>query len=171
MAGSEWGLSHMYESCHIWMGLVMYRWVTHTRPRPSPTMCVCVAHLYITRVLSLTYHVRVCMHAFTGVNLHIWRDDISAHTHTQQMSTWWMRDEGVEAFSDLTMEDSDQFDIWMSLVTWRIQMCHDLSICDMTHTHVTWRIHMWHDSFICDMTHTYVTWLKLRVIRDTTLFK
>ena len=89
------------------------------------------------------------------------------HTHTHTHMVGERR--GLRGIYQLTMEDSNQFHIWMSLVTWLIHMWHDLSIRDMTHTHVTWPIHMWHDAYICDMTHTYVTWRITDSAKEVTL--
>jgi len=37
-----------------------------------------------------------------------------------------------------------------------VDMCHDSSICAMTHWYVPWLIDMCHDLMICAMTHWYV---------------
>jgi len=43
-------------------------------------------------------------------------------------------------------------------VPWLILMCHDASICAMTHSYVPRRSHMCQDDFICAMPHPYLSY-------------
>ena len=120
-------MSHMNESCLIWMRHVSYEWVmSHINeschvglPRPF-------YNWFLNPMLRF---------------LELWN---ARHGITVPDSGQGNRNARViYALSDILTN---------SYVTWLIHVCHDSFICDVTTTFVKWLVYRWHDSFMKTLT-------------------
>ena len=110
----EWVMSHMNESCHIWMSHVTYEWVmSHLNHSDMYESChVCMSHL------QSSYHQVLFSHEWVMTYI---RD--MAHSHV--ISIWVMSHLGGSCF------------ICMSHVTSKWVMLHLNESCHIWMSHVT----------------------------------
>jgi len=119
----EWVMSRMNESCHVWMSRVTYEWVT-SRIKESSRPC----HMWSRNVwISYVTYQRVMSHM--DESCRIWMSHV---TYEWNRVTY----EWVMSHMDKSCH------VWMSRVTYQRVMSR-IRGC------VAWLFHMWHDSFTC----------------------
>ena len=108
----EWVMSHMNESCHIWMSHVTYEWVmSHTNES---------CHMWMSHVICewVTSH--------TNESCHIW---MSRATHMHESCHIWM---------SCATHMNESCHIWMGHVTYEWVMSHMNESCYLWMGHVTY---------------------------------
>jgi len=136
----RWVMSHINESCHVWMCHVTHGWVKQCHSQISHVAHWCVmSHIWCELFVSKW---NCSTHECVTWLICVWHDS-SMCDMTHLCVTWHI----------YVWHDSSMCDMTHLCVTWLINMRHDLFASDIARL-----IHVWHDSFIRDMTHLCVTW-------------
>jgi len=132
-------MSHMNESCHIWMSHVTYEWVMSHMNESSIAVCIfkCHAfHIYNCRaLLKIKYQWWLFKFPFSGERL--------CHTWMRHVTHWWG-----------TLHMNGACHIWMSHVTYESVIAHHYIVL----SHLTLRWVMSHMNEACHIWMRHVTY-------------
>jgi len=115
-------LSHINESCHLWMSHVVYE-----------------RHIHATKCVIWLIHK---WHDPLMCEIHMWRDSF--------INVTWLNHVSHDSLN-CDMHHSCVtwlINVWDLYVTWLLRAWYDSFTCDMPHLRVTWLICAQHDSFI-----------------------
>jgi len=167
----EWVMSHVNESCHMWMSHVTYEWVM---PHTNESCHIGMSHVTYEWIMShvnelchiwmrhVTHeHVMSHMMSHTNESCHLWISHVmyewvmlhSRHIWHESCHVW-MRHVTYEC---IMSHMNESYHIWTRHFTYECTMSHHgMRHITPCHTH-RWRISHMIICMICDMNHSYAT--------------